>query len=440
MRRKLLAVLREPVYEQVLKRGSLFRSTQTRKDIEIYQLNKVNEVWRDAWTNVPFFREWKSEMGLPETVSSLSDFDKWPIVKKQDLQRSAARGGLLREGQKPMRYLRTGGSTGEPLCFGTWSDGGFAASSQWFGRCSNGVLPGSRTFLLWGHEHLYGHGYRQYLNAGIRRMKDRLSSICRVSAYDLSPDAMSKAFVKYNAFRPECVIGFSAAVLAFSRVNQRNGRRVGQSPCAVVCTAGPLSIVEKQEIESFFGAGICMEYGSVECGIIGYTEPPSQEYKVFWDSHLVQTEIDEFGQSKAVITRLTSCYVPLIRYDIGDYVLVTDCTQSSHLTLLDVRGRPSDIVTLKDGTAFFGALIGDCVKQVDGILGNQLVVCADGLRLLLTASRDLTTADYALIRRRLNVVVPQLRNVKVTVACVASLLITAGGKSPLVVQRESECS
>ncbi len=110
----------------------------------------------------------------------------------------------------------------------------------------------------------------------------------------------------------------------------------------------------------------------------------------------------------------------------------------SYFEVAGIKGRPSDIVRLNDGTIFFGALIGDCVKQVDGVLSNQIFVYADGVRLNVTASRPLATEDIAIIRNRLEIVVPGLKKSKISIQCVPSLIMSVGGKIPLVIYRERE--
>lgn len=434
MKKQVLAFLSQRVYAQVLRRSSLYRTITQRNEIEVYQLRQFNEMWEDAWTNLAFYRQWKDKNHLPDTITSLRELNMWPILRKRDLQVSCDM--LLRNGEKPTHFLKTGGSTGQPLCLGAWHDDGIASSSQWMGRSAYGYYPGIRTFLLWGHEHLYGNGARRRVRILERRMKDKISNICRVSAYDLSAEAMKRAFARFEAYRPDCLIGFSAAVLAFCRVNAARGEQSQRRLQFVLCTAGPLSMSEKSEIEGFFGARVCMEYGSVECSVMGYTEPASIGYGVFWDTHLIQGDKDAEGGCRNIVTRLSPCYVPLIRYDVGDYIDV-ESDADSHLRLIDVKGRPSDIVRLGDGTAFFGALIGDCVKQVDGVLANQVFVYANGIVIHVTSSRVLKIEDFAIIRNRLEIVVPSLRNKKVDIKSVPSLMVTVGGKIPLVVHRET---
>lgn len=91
-----------------------------------------------------------------------------------------------------------------------------------------------------------------------------------------------------------------------------------------------------------------MEYGSVECGVMAYTEPETGEYRAFWDTHILQGKIDKYGECCNIVTQLTNRYIPLIRYDIGDYLEV-DSSEStlSIIRIKNVKGRPSEMVNFK---------------------------------------------------------------------------------------------
>jgi phenylacetate-coenzyme A ligase PaaK-like adenylate-forming protein len=250
---------------------------------------------------------------------------------------------------------------------------------------------------------------------------------------------MASAFDSYNKFCPEFVIGFSASVLSFCRMNERRKNELKKHPKSVLCTAGPLSESEIEEIRLFFQAPVSMEYGSAECGVMAYTKPNENTYKIFWDTHLLQGIKDDMDEVQNIVTRLIPCYVPLIRYDIGDYLEIEKGENlNSIIEIKTVKGRPSDIVRLADGTSFFGALIGDCIKQVDGAIANQLHAFQNVIRIDIIAMRQLNGADFSLVKQRMLTVVPGLENFNVVVKQVDSLQKTVGGKTPLIVRHEYE--
>ena len=435
---RFYSFLNRKVFIQSVIRGARYRSYSTLEEIKAFQTKQFNVVWQDAFTNIPFYMEWKKKYNLPEKILCLNELDKWPILTKKNLQ--VNKSILTRKGIKPKGQIKTGGSTGEPLHLPTWTDN-VTSASMWLGRGIYGIQPGDKTFLIWGHHHLYGKDINRLINITFRRLKDWLSNMKRVSAYDLSKSAMKNAFNKYKIFHPSVIIGFSPSVLSFVRINKGFQKEQSHFPKAVICTAGPLSIDEKEEIQSFFNAPVCMEYGSAECGVMAYTEPITGQYITSWDTHLIQGIKDEFGELKNIVTRLTSCYLPLIRYDIGDYLEIENSIDlNTIIKIKNVNGRPSDMVHLKDGTSFVGALVGDCVKQVEVVTANQLHVFNNCICIHLVALNLLSESDFILIKNRLKTVVPELVNYSIIIKQVEELTKTVGGKTPLVVQHKSNLS
>ena len=185
-----------------------------RADIEAYQVFKFNVVWSVAQQHVPFYQEWQTKFNLPNDIERLEDLEGWPVLTKSDLRKI----DLFKRDDvaEPTRRLITGGSTGEPVRLPTWDDP-MAGVMQTIGRRRYGIKIGDPIFLLWGHEHLYGTGVKRKLLAYKRRFKDWLAGCERVSAYDLSSDAMHKAYAAFVKSDARLVIGFSPAVLAFVR-------------------------------------------------------------------------------------------------------------------------------------------------------------------------------------------------------------------------------
>jgi len=409
---------------------------KTRQDIEHYQVERFNAIWKSAYESVSFYRKRKSEFSLPDRIMDLKELESWPVLTKADLRETAE---FVREdGLVATRMLVTGGSTGEPTRILACEDP-TASISQILGRKSYGIEIGDRTFLLWGHEHLYGTGLVRKVNALKRRFKDWLADWQRVSAYDLSATAMHKAYGVFAKFRPEFVIGFSPAVLSFVRHN-RDKAGVVRSVRVVLCTAGPLTPKEKCEIEGFFGGIVCMEYGSVECAIMAYTRPQDGKYNVFWNTHLLQAQKQSDGEFKNLVTRLTDSYVPLIRYDIGDYLdLDPEMEEANACSVLEIRlvkGRPSEMINFKCGVSFFGALIGDCVKQVPEVVSSQIAIDEDNnkLEIRVTSAVALNDAQMSLIKNRFYLTVENARKLDVKVVQVEKLFTTVGGKIPRVVR------
>lgn len=418
----------------------------TREARERYQIERFNAVWKVARENVPFYQKWQAEYELPDVVEDLDELKDWPILTKADLRK--LEDFKRTDVSYPTGHILTGGSTGEPVRLPSWGDS-MSGVSQMMGRAAYGIELGDRAFLLWGHEHLYGTGFKRKINAYKRRFKDWLAGWTRVSAYDLGVDAMQRAYAKLVKAQPKFIIGFSPAVLAFVRQNAAQAHKVS-SVRVILCTAGPLTPDEKREIVDFFTLipnpqsvipKLCMEYGSVECAIMAYARPSDGEYDVFWNTHLMQAVKQTDGEYKNIVTRLTDCYVPLIRYDIGDYLDLGDnvdeaAVARSVLHFRSVKGRPSEMLKFKCGVSFFGALIGDCVKQVPEVLSSQIAVNEDQnlLEIRITANGSLAQASLGLIKNRFELTVANADKLSIKVVQVPKLSTTVGGKTPRVVR------
>lgn len=441
-------MLSKPLYKKLIRRRLAMVSKVvgemqcycSRLDVETLQTQSFNKVWYDAWRNVPFYSIWKQKYGLPDQINDLKELISWPVLFKADLRDLSLFKRL--DMPEPSGQILTGGSTGEPVRLPSWGDP-VSGVSQILGRRAYGIEPGDSTFLLWGHEHLYGMGFKRKINALKRRIKDWLAGWKRVSAYDLGADAMHDAYKVFADQQPKFVIGFSPAVLAFVRHNAQHAGKV-KSVRVVLCTAGPLTKDEKAEIEQFFGGKVAMEYGSVECGIMAYTRPTDGEYNVFWNTHLLQA-VRDGDNYKNIVTRLTDCYVPLIRYDLGDYLEINpseaEDSARSVLHIKSVKGRPSEMISFKCGVSFFGALIGDCVKQVPEIISSQIAVNEndDKMEIRVTADCALTEDMLALVKNRFGLTVADANKLDLKVIQVGQLFTTMGGKIPRVVRIDS-CS
>ena len=437
-RKIIISVLRSFDYRAVLNNAALYSSIINEKQIQEYQWRKFNEIWRDAYNDIPFYERWKNTHSLPDQIKSLDELSNWPILTKKEIQDNA--NFFIRKSKYPDYYMLTGGSTGQPLRVPYAHKQYGIAANQWIGRAKYKVYPETRTFLIWGHHHLYGKGLKSYVKKQLRKSKDWIMNSYRVAAYDLSTKKMQEAAQKMITFCPEAVIGYSAAVLAFCRTNSMNQEKIVKLGInCIICSAGPLSKEEQYEISVFFNAPLCMEYGSLECGVMAYTNPNTSNYDVFWNTHLIETQKDSFGY-KNIVTHLIPQYFTLIRYDIGDYFELTndDDYNLRPLSVKTVIGRPSDIVSLPDGTSFWSNIIGASVKQVNKVIASQLYVENNSIEIHVVLSDLLNDNDINLIKNRCYTIVPSLKNIKLEVVEKQELHKTLAGKIPMVIYSDAK--
>lgn len=396
-------------------------------EIKDFQVSRFNLIWADAIANIPFYRKWKEAHSLPDRIESIEELSKWPILTKKEIM--AIPKDLLRN-ENPAGYAITSGSTGVPLHIPV-RNGTAPKQNMVIGRIANGLPAGLPTFLIWGHHQFYGKGIKRLVKITVRSLKDFFLGYLRISAYDTSVGQMHKAFNKYQRYCPSFVVGYSSSILSFVRANA--GKKNVHSPKLVLCTAGPLSESQKDEIRKFFNAPLCMEYGSVECGVMAYTIDDCKCYKVFWNTHILQGEKTDDGCVRNIVTIITDRYFPLIRYDIGDCLNVPPGEDLSDiLTIDEISGRPTDNVTLKSGASFFPMVIEAAVEHTEGVVGHQLVINDGNLEILVVATRKLTGEDLDKILNDLSAIIHEFKTSPPTIRQVDQLLKNKGGKTPIV--------
>lgn len=422
-------ILRISTYDKILAKASLYFVNNTKEQIEKYQIEKFNKVWLDACTHIAFYREYKIKYQLPDVISNLHELALFPIITKKDLQLNSTK--LLRDDLSPTGTTMSGGSTGEPLKLPTRGFSQEPGSNMWIGRIHYGIKPYEKTFVIWGHRHLNGKGIKKYIHLLLRDMKDFLSNFKRVSAYDLSQEAMVNMYNKLVKYKPSFILGYSSALTSFCKINQ--GKSVPFKIKAVLCTASTLSKDDQILIETFFNAPVCKEYGSHETAVMAGTIPLDGKYRVYWDTHIIQGVQEDKG-IRNIVTVLYDNYFPVIRYDIGDYIIVPDNTNLDNILVIDdIIGRPNDIIQFSNGASFNCIFTAGCVKQVKAVISHQIHKYDNGVEIWIVALEDVSTGDLNKIHSLLLDLCPPLKGLIVKVIQKESLQQSVAGKTPLVI-------
>lgn len=361
------------------------------------RLDRFNAVWRDAYLNVPFYADWKTQHGLPNQIHSLRELTAWPILGKSDLMGNRDKFTRLDIGH--FNESVTGGSTGEPLHFRTRAgESDVVSTNKWIGWARMGVYPDSRCFLLWGHRHGHGQGVFNSMHFAWRKVKDWMTNNMRADATNLSKSALAHDIEKLIRFRPECVIAYSASLLALVRTcgtYRELCQRLGVK--AVICTAGPLMKHERDEIAQFFNAPVGMEYGSMEAGVMAYQTPMTGgRYVVFDRTHILHvfSDADSSG-SQVLVTKLYPCYLPLIRYKIGDCVECADVdAEGAVISFDEVLGRTGDEIDLGNGVKFHGQSFMLCAEGCNKVVAYQVRVNRSEQRVTFVVQTNVPLTEY----------------------------------------------
>jgi len=412
-----------------------YEPTVTRAQRLKEQLRRFNQCWPAIRFKIPFYRELALRNNLPDTFRSWEEIiDVFPVVNRAVVQLNVSR--LTDQSKSPQRYRITGGSTAQPIQMPAWkSEDQYTSPDIWLGRSWYGIKPNDRLFMLWGHSHLLGSGWKGLLNRHLREWKDRLLGYYRFSAYNINSVSMQAAAKAVLSFSPRYIIGYSVALDAFARSNfdkTKELRALGLK--AVIGAAEGFPSVESIELISrVTGAPVAMEYGSVETNLVAHTHPHGG-YRVFWQTYFIEALEEGSGGGKVV--RITSLYprcFPLIRYEMGDEVeLDTDKPSFGVERFERVIGRCNDYLVLKDGSRVHSELITHAVRSCKNIMGYQALQTGAMIRLSVTSPMELLPEVVEGIKYRLGKI--HLELASVPVERVAQLYQTVAGKTPIIVR------
>jgi len=383
------------------------------------QLSRLAAVWDDCVQDVPYYEDLVRQGRAPAKIRTWADFHSIPYLTRAILQEQSAR--FLRKSGSPDGVGMTGGSTGTPVRFGVWHEEAAVLRMLklvlWLRM---GYQMGSRLFIIWGHSHLLGHGWRRGWNHLIRKIKDYFLGYHRVDAYSLWPEKCVQMAERLLKVRPCGLIGYASALDYFVRCCDRYHERFSELGLRFVMPAAepPPRSDSFDLLRAVFRCPVVQEFGGVDFGQVGM-KVDNAPFEVFPDYNVLETAAEgasSQGPQPAAVTTLYRRYTPLVRYKQGD--LIDGVTRLEHgqvRSFQQLVGRSNDMVELSSGRQIHSVAFLHCVHQEPTVLNAQLVVTDAELTLRLVTLCGLSRPVEARIRHRLFQVAPELAAAKIEV-------------------------
>ncbi len=175
-----------------------------------YQLNKLNEVWGNAYTNIPFYKKWKEKHNLPDEIRSIKELETFPILTKQDIYKNQE---FILKNLENYYLTSTGGTSGITTHFPTSKkDADEAYINAYLGRSWWDIEPLDTILMFWGHSHLFGKGFKRYFNQFKKKLSDILINTTKVSSYALNANNVKIFFDKILEIKPKTIISYSSNI------------------------------------------------------------------------------------------------------------------------------------------------------------------------------------------------------------------------------------
>lgn len=352
------------------------------EEIRSMQAERLQAMLEHCARTVPYYRH---------ALSSGSGWESLPILSKQ----------TVRERQRELvsstarRYWtnQTSGSTGTPL----------------------DIELDARTYrylmaLVEDHEQRHGmksRGVRATFAGRILQPQsdnrppfwrfNRAENQHLFSTLHLSDPNMPSYIERLAEIQPDEIIGYPSAIYAVAEFCLRHGRKLGFRPDVVVTNSETLLAWQREAIELAFGCPVADYYGLAE-GVVFASQCARGSYHFNPLLGVVEV-LDERdspvapGQAgRLICTTLTNYRMPLLRYDTGDEVKLSDtpcdCRNAS-LSASGILGRMDDSVVTSDGRSV--GRLDHIFKGTTGIRECQIVQ-TDLRRIVLRVVPDTTLA------------------------------------------------
>ena len=439
----------------IIKLRSIFEKTQwlTTEEQTLYQESLLRRMVEHAYHYVPYYRDLFDRIRLkPDDIRRLSDINKIPILTKEILSARFKTLEATNSRAFHPQVLCTSGTTGRRSQFLVDRPSNvlefvyYWRHWNWAGyRLGAPFAEFSSVFFLKGDEksrHVF-----QY---------QRLTNRLLLNSLSMSHATVRDYAAAIKKHRPRFLKGLPSVLYYFSLFLRQQGI-ADISFKAVFSTGERLVPRFRKLIEETFGCKVYDSYGHMErtiaiseCPHAGLHINPDYGILELIRQHSFSAACTGEGggdgggavySARVVGTSLYNFSMPLLRYEVGDTVLVDPekkCVCGRQFPLVSaVEGRQSEVLITPDGKVITAAFL--VFEDVPGILEGQIIQeSINRLSVRIVPAPSFSKTSEARLKSRLQMLVGT--NVKISVErCDSSGLLRAcSGKIMSVVSNQPE--
>ncbi|MGZ6124008.1 MAG: phenylacetate--CoA ligase family protein [Myxococcales bacterium] len=381
-------------------------------------LSKLQAQIRYAWEKAPFYRrKWEQAGVFPETLQSLHDLAKFPVVHKADLRAAQARHPpfgdyLCIEPQEVARIHGTSGTTGRPTVFGVGADdweriGEAHARILW----GTGIRPGDRVMIC--------SFFSLYMGSwGALKGVERLGA----TAFPFGAGVAGQTLMGVQwarELKPTAFYSTPSYALHFADTARKEGIDPRSFGIRILFFSGEPGAgipSTRKQIEDAYG-GICVDMGSMAEVTPWMTDGEcSHRTGMHLWQDIVYTQVCDpqtyqpvpYGQEGTpVYTHLERTSQPMIRLLSGDRTLWTNepcpCGRTYPRLPRGIYGRIDDMFIVR-GENIYPSAIEEALRAVPGFGGEFRIIVSRKERmdeLLVQAEYAKDVSDLSALERTL---------------------------------------
>lgn len=364
-------------YKKYLKKINNNR-TLSKIELEEIQKQEYSEIVIEATKHSSFYHTLYSSI---ENATDIKNITQLPILSKEMLRQNIDKINTI--DKRKGIASKTGGTTGKAIEVVFTLDNmqerfaflddfrsryGYALGKRtaWFSGKSLLTETDTKKNRFWKTD--YWHKVRYY------------------STFHIKAQYLKYYLENLTQFKPEYIVGFPSSILEIAKYGIQNGYHFPPGTIkAIFPTAETITDEMRNCLEDFFKTTVYNQYASSE-GAPFIFECPNHNLHLELQSGVFEV-LDQNNKpaksGKLIITSFTTKGTPLIRYDIGDSIELSDniCTCGNNNPLVkSILGRTDDFVYSKENGKINLGNISNTLKETKGIIQFQVIQnCPDSI-------------------------------------------------------------
>ena len=313
-------------------------------EYEAFTAQKKREIVDYHLQNNPFYKSIAKQ--------GFSNWEDLPVMTKKDFQRPLEERLSSGFTKKNVYINKTSGSGGIPVIFAkdkmchamVWAN--IMRRFAWYDIDLNHSLQAR----------FYGRGLN-FPGSLLLNLKDYLSNRHRFDIFDFSASAQERLLKKFSKKKFDYINGYTSSIVLVAKyLKEKNVVLTSICPTLKACivTSEMLFPSDKILLEKWLGVPVVNEYGVSETEIIAF-ENPNGIWEMNTENIFVEildednTVLPDGEEGRIVVTALYNKAHPFIRYDVGDYGIISRNGTAKHRVLEKLIGRTNDVAILPSG-------------------------------------------------------------------------------------------
>jgi phenylacetate-CoA ligase len=330
--------------------GLLESEKWSASEIEAYQDEKLRELIRYAYENVPYYRRrWQALRIVPGDIQSRADLPKLPILIKEEVVQNREQLLSRTASRNELAFRHTSGTTGKALQFYVSKASiAFQWAIWWRHRMRFGLQPGS-----W-HANFTGKRVVPLQQQSPPHWRwNRPMRQALINMHHITPAKIGSIMEFLNSNTFEFFSGYPSIIHSLATTARDAGLSLTSRPRVVATGAENMLDFQRRDISEFTGAILTDQYGCSEgCGNASHCTELTYHEDFEFGILEGQERVPGDPAKTVLCTGFASEVFPFIRYEVGDTAVWNpeSCHCGRHSRVLShIEGRKDDYVVTPEG-------------------------------------------------------------------------------------------